>query len=252
MGEIRYAGAMSARQLILAAQSLRDDVNALAFAAPVAYVYNPLDYAWTSHAAYLSRYGDGRKRVLFLGMNPGPYGMAQTGVPFGEVAMARDWLGIEAPVGKPESEHPKRPIQGFACSRSEVSGRRLWGAAQAHFGTPERLFAHAFVANYCPLVFMEATGRNRTPDKLPAAERLPLFAACDRHLRAVVQALGVGWVIGVGGFADERARAALTDLDLQFGRIAHPSPANPAANAGWDALAASALQQLGLCEVLNG
>lgn len=243
---------MSARQLIHAAQSLRDDVNALTFASPVAYVYNPLDYAWTSHEAYLSRYGEGEKRVLFLGMNPGPYGMAQTGVPFGEVALVRDWLGIEAPVGKPVREHPKRPIQGFACSRSEVSGRRLWGAAQAHFGTPERLFAHAFVGNYCPLVFMEETGRNRTPDKLPVAERLPLFAACDRHLQAVVRALGVSWVIGVGGFAEERARTALADLDVRIGRIAHPSPANPAANAGWEELAKTALGQLGLCDHLQG
>ena len=36
------------------------------------------------------------KRVVFLGMNPGPFGMAQVGVPFGEVAAVRDWLRIDA------------------------------------------------------------------------------------------------------------------------------------------------------------
>jgi single-strand selective monofunctional uracil DNA glycosylase len=43
-------------------------------------------------------------------------------------------------------------------------------------------------------------------------------------------------VIGVGLFAEERARIALSDMDVAIGRITHPSPANPKANQGWDAI----------------
>src|SRR5215213_7755872 len=96
--------------LVASAQQLRDAAGKLRFEPPVAYVYNPLDYAWDVHEAYLRRYGSDRKRVVFVGMNPGPFGMVQTGVPFGEIAAVRDWLGIEGVVGKPSCEHPKRPV----------------------------------------------------------------------------------------------------------------------------------------------
>ena len=97
------------------------------FRAPVAYTYNPLEYAWAGHEAYVRRFGNGPKKVLYLGMNPGPFGMAQTGVPFGEVSAVRLWMGISACIGQPPAMHPKRPVQGFICPRSELSGRRLWG-----------------------------------------------------------------------------------------------------------------------------
>ncbi|MHA7835783.1 MAG: uracil-DNA glycosylase family protein, partial [Algiphilus sp.] len=175
------------------------------------------------------------REILLLGMNPGPFGMAQTGVPFGDVALVRDWMGIEAPVAQPEHPHPKRPIQGFACTRSEVSGSRLWGWARDRFGTAEAFFARFFVANYCPLVFMEASGRNRTPDKLAKDEREALYAVCDEALRATVDYLQPDYVIGVGGFARQRAEKALTDYPGRIGTILHPSPASPLANRGWAA-----------------
>jgi single-strand selective monofunctional uracil DNA glycosylase len=190
--------ATCSRALRAAARRLSRDVAALRFAAPVARVYDPLDYARRPHAAYLDAYASSRKRVVFLGMNPGPFGMAQTGVPFGDVAQVRSFLGIEAPVGRPSPEHPKRPVHGFACARSEVSGTRLWGAIAAHYGSAARFFADHFVANYCPLLFLEASGRNRTPDKLPAAEREALYRACDRHLLRLVEVLEPSWVVGVG------------------------------------------------------
>jgi len=177
------------RALRTAARKLSRDLAPLRFGAPVTHVYDPLDYARHAHGAYLDAYGTGRKRVIFLGMNPGPFGMAQTGVPFGDVSQVRGFLGLEAPVSRPGNEHPKRPIQGFACPRNEVSGTRLWGAIAARFGTPQRFFAEHFIANYCPLLFLEESGRNRTPDKLAAGEREPLFAACDRHLRRIVAVL---------------------------------------------------------------
>jgi single-strand selective monofunctional uracil DNA glycosylase len=232
--------------LVDIAQQLADAVDDLSFSPPVTHVYNPLAYAWEPHRRYLERWGGGRKEVVLLGMNPGPWGMAQTGVPFGEVALVRDWVGVEAPVGKPAREHPKRPVEGFGCARSEVSGRRLWGWARERFGTPEAFFARFLVLNYCPLVFLEESGRNRTPDKLPAAERGPLEAACDRALRSSVAALSPTWVIGVGGFAERSARRALAGLDVRVGRVLHPSPASPAANLGWAHRAEAELIALGI------
>ena len=210
-------------------RKLARDVNMLVFREPVCFVYNPLDYAWAAQAIYLQRYGQGKKEALFLGMNPGPFGMAQTGVPFGEIAAVRDWMGIEAAVDKPANEHPKRAVTGFACTRSEVSGRRLWGWAQERFGTPEKFFERFFVLNYCPLVFMLESGRNLTPDKLPADARAPLFEVCDHALYETVRWLRPRRVIGLGKLAEKSARRVLADLDLEFGFVLHPSPASPAA-----------------------
>ena len=211
-----------------------------------ARVYDPLEYARRPHAAYLDVYAGSRKRVVFLGMNPGPFGMAQTGVPFGDVEQVRSFLGIEAPVGRTQSEHPKRPVQGFACARSEVSGTRLWGAIAAHFGSAARFFADHYVANYCPLLFLEASGRNRTPDKLPAAEREALYRACDRHLLRLVEVLEPTWVIGVGTFAESRAREVLASRAP--GRAPHPEPRSPRAQRDWAGTARRELIAQGVCE----
>jgi single-strand selective monofunctional uracil DNA glycosylase len=221
-------------------------VNTLTFPATITHIYNPLEYAQKSASVYLKRFAKGRKEALFLGMNPGPFGMAQTGVPFGDVTMVRDWMGIEEPVGKPSVEHPKRPVDGFKCGRNEVSGTRLWGWAKERFGAPEHFFDRFFVWNYCPLVFMTDTGANFTPDKLPAAYKAPLFEACDAALNQLVSTVDPEWVIGVGKFAEDRARAALADHEeIKIGRILHPSPASPAANRGWAEAAEKNLADLG-------
>jgi single-strand selective monofunctional uracil DNA glycosylase len=232
--------------LVRISRALARDVDRLTFAAPVTHVYNPLRYAAALHEAYLRRYGEGRKAVVLLGMNPGPFGMAQTGVPFGDVKVVRDWLGLQAPIDRPTREHPKRPVQGLDCPRGEVSGTRLWGWARQRFETPARFFDRFFVVNYCPLAFIEDSGRNFTPDKLPAREQAPLFAACDEALRAIIDALEPRHVIGVGAFATARARAALGERALKIGTILHPSPASPLANRVW---AAAAEKQLVACGV---
>jgi single-strand selective monofunctional uracil DNA glycosylase len=170
--------------------------------------------------------------------------MAQTGVPFGEVALVREWLGIDCTIERPANEHPKRPIEGFACQRSEVSGRRLWGFFAMKYPNATDFFSDHFVANYCPLVFMESTGRNRTPDKLPTSESTALYAACDAHLRDLVEALQPSLLIGVGAFAESRAMEALQGLDVSVARILHPSPASPAANRGWGEQAEKQLKAL--------
>jgi single-strand selective monofunctional uracil DNA glycosylase len=232
--------------LVAAARRLRDAVDRLSFAAPVTHVYNPLRYAWRAHEIYLRRYGNGPKRVLFLGMNPGPFGMAQTGVPFGQIATVRDWLGIEAQIDRPPNEHPKRLVTGFDCHRSEVSGERLWGLFAKRFGTPDTFFREHFVANYCPLAFLEETGRNRTPDKLPPPEREALFARCDEHLLEIIRILKPQWLIGVGDFATKRARESIAGSPVQVGQILHPSPACPASNKDWPGTVTTQLRGLGV------
>jgi single-strand selective monofunctional uracil DNA glycosylase len=230
--------------LVAISRELCEKVEALRFAS-VPYVYNPLVYARAPHEAYLERWGSKQPReVLMVGMNPGPFGMAQTGVPFGDVAMVRDFVGIEGSVEKPAREHPARPIAGFACPRSEVSGTRFWGWARDRFGTAERFFERVFVANWCPLVFMSESGSNRTPDRLPAAERTALYRACDEALAKTADVLRPRLVVGIGGFAARRAREAL-GTSAAIGCILHPSPASPAANRDWAGLVDAQLQALG-------
>jgi single-strand selective monofunctional uracil DNA glycosylase len=234
-------------ELIAAARRLRAGVAKLKFAPPVTHVYNPLDYAWQAHEIYLERFGNGRKRVLFLGMNPGPFGMAQTGIPFGQIAAVRDWLGIHAAINRPREEHPKRPVLGFDCHRSEISGERLWGLFAKRFGTPDKFFQEHLVMNYCPLAFLEESGRNRTPDKLFPTERTALFVLCDNHLREIVRILQPEWLIGVGDFAAKRARESLGENEaVRVGQILHPSPASPASNKDWAGTATAQLRKLGV------
>lgn len=226
--------------------ALSERVGSLTFTPPVACVYNPIDYAREPYRAYCEIYGKSRKRAIFLGMNPGPWGMAQTGIPFGDVGMVTGWLGIEGKVSSPPVVHPKRPVTGFQCPRGEVSGQRLWGWAKSRFGHPARFFKHFWVANYCPLVFMEESGRNRTPDKLKKKEKRMLFDACDEALRRTVELLQPDHVIGIGNFAHRQAATALAHLDVRVGRISHPSPANPKANRGWVDLIEGELSEMGL------
>jgi single-strand selective monofunctional uracil DNA glycosylase len=233
--------------LVAIAADLRDAVEPLDFGPPVTHVYDPLVYAWDLHRGYLERFGNPAGRVLLVGMNPGPFGMTQTGVPFGDVNMVRDWMGFRGEVGQPPVPHPQRPVEGLSFERSEVSGTRLWGWARDRFGSPEAFFERFFVLNYCPLVFLEESGRNRTPDKLPSLESTPLFAACDLSLRRSVEALSPRRVLGVGKFAEGRARRALEGLDIPIASILHPSPASPAANRGWAEQVESQLAALGVC-----
>lgn len=232
--------------LVEVARELCAAVDRLRFAPPVAHVYNPLDYARAPCEQYLRRHARRGVDALLLGMNPGPFGMVQTGVPFGEIAAVRDWLGIDAAVERPRREHPRRPIEGFACTRSEVSGKRLWGFAAQRFQTPARFFAHYFVWNYCPLAFLAESGANLTPDKLPAAERARLEAPCDHALERIVDALAPRALVGVGAFATARLEKLALARGLRCGTLLHPSPASPRANRGWDAQAEADLRKLGL------
>ena len=218
----------------------------LRFGPPVTHVYNPLEYAGKTYRQYCAKYAKTPKEVIFLGMNPGPWGMAQTGLPFGEIQAVRDWMKIQAPIGTPKRMHPKRPVLGFSCPKREISGKRLWGWAQSTFQTPKRFFSRFFVANYCPLLFIEGSGRNRTPDQIRAVEQKPLMEICDNALRRTIEYFKPRFVVGVGRFAEKRARIAIDNNGVKIGMIAHPSPANPQANRGWESLITKQLVQLGI------
>ncbi len=250
---------MRTSAIIDASRTLAREAGRLSFAPPVRHVYNPLLYAREPAELYLSRYARGRKETVFLGMNPGPWGMAQTGVPFGEVSIAKDWLGIEGRVAAPEDGHPRVPVRGFACTRSEVSGRRLWGLMRERFGSAKDLARHAFVANYCPLLFLDQAGRNITPDRIARSDREPLYAVCDRFLTLLVDTLRPRWLVGVGAFAHQRLLALREVMQKSTGyrggegaseprvvAIPHPSPANPRANRGWAADVRAILRQEGV------
>ncbi|MDA8017267.1 MAG: single-stranded DNA-binding protein [Thermoanaerobaculia bacterium] len=230
---------------------LRHRLSGLSFSDPVTHVYNPLEYAWEPHRDYLRRCGQGTKDVVLVGMNPGPWGMAQNGVPFGATTPVRDFLGVRGNVGRPDPEHPKRIIEGLELQREEVSGTRLWGWVEETWKTPEAFFERFFVYNFCPLCFLAVSGRNVTPDKLRAHERKPLLAICAEALREGIRALEARRVIGVGAWAEKQCAQALEgvairDWPVEVGRVLHPSPASPKANRGWADAATEELRAQGI------
>ncbi len=231
--------------LVSIAQRLRDDLTPMRVGGAVAHVYNPLTYAWRPHREYLERFGQGTRDTLIVGMNAGYFGMAQTGIPFGDVSMVRDWLRIESRVDKPHDAHPKRPILGFECARREVSGQRVWSWARDTYGTPERFFARFFVLNYCPLCFLAESGANVALDKLPVAAREDLLAACDRALAAAVDVLEPRHAIGLGGFALQRIRRVMPDR-VVCTKAPHPSPANASLRGDWSDAMNRALASCGI------
>ena len=233
-------------KLVKIYEELSQVLGKMKFKAPVTHVYNPIEYARGPHNSYLKKFGKGPKRYLWLGMNPGPFGMSQTGVPFGDVAMVQDYLQIKGRVGQPSPMHEKRPILGFKCSRSEVSGTRLWGFIHEYFGEAEEFFKEHIIINYCPLVFLEETGKNRTPDKLAKNERARLEKACDAALNQTVKLLQPEMIIGVGKWAEKRAKVALDDFSGDIVSVLHPSPASPIANRGFAPILTQQLHELGL------
>jgi len=239
-----------ADRIIQAEEELCQALDKISFQAPITHVYNPLIYARTPHEKFVRTYGGTTKKVLMMGMNPGPWGMAQTGVPFGEIPAVRDWMGISEAVSKPEDEHPKRPIEGFECAKSEVSGRRLWGLFAERYPKAGDFFAEHYVLNYCPLVFMEESGKNFTPDKLPVQQINQLHAACDEALATCLKIYQPEWLVGVGAYAESalaRVKKA-HDLPGTVGKVLHPSPASPAANRGWAEAATKQLVAQGIWE----
>jgi len=213
------------------------------------YIYNPLDYAWPMMETYLRRYLSQPVKTVFLGMNPGPFGMAQTGIPFGEITVVKGYLQIEEPIGKPLVEHPKRPIFGLETQRKEISGQRLWGLIQEYFPDAQDLVGSIGVINYCPLVFVDrgSTGKNITPDRLGLGERMALETICDSYLHDMLEMLNPVFALGVGKYAESKLlTVAKAFEDITVGSILHLSPINPRANRGWAGIVRAQLDELGV------
>ena len=196
----------------------------------ISVIYNPLNYAWNPHNAYITRFSGNGAKILMMGMNPG-HGMGNTGVPFGCPEQVRDFLQIQnLIVEQPEMNHPKRTVIGLEQPKPEVSGRRIWGLLRELFQTPEKTSEHIYIVNHCPLWMFNEKGQNITPEKLTGDSAAKLYEICDQHLREVIEIMGIEVIIGVGNYAASRAKIALKDVDVIITKIPHPSPASPLAN----------------------
>ncbi|XP_076667158.1 single-strand-selective monofunctional uracil-DNA glycosylase [Andrena cerasifolii] len=236
-------------ELLSLERNLAIELGKIKFPLPIEYVYSPLEYAFDTHAMYVKKYCTTVKRILFLGMNPGPWGMSQTGVPFGEINMVRNWLQISGAVGKPAREQPDRKVTGFECPRTEISGKRLWGLFKELCGNPEKFFQHAYVHNYCPIALMNKKGCNITPAEMKGAYQQTMHNACDKALANVIRLLNVEIVIGIGGYAEKRAQlvAKSSKLPVKILCLPHPSP-RAANNTNWSEKATKKLTEFGLLE----
>lgn len=227
---------MVVERLIEAAASLRDDVDPLGrklvSEGRIDICYNPLMYAWDVHEEYLRRMGGLGAQTVMLGMNPGPHGMGQMGIPFAATSVVRELLGIsDIQVNQPEIPDDRRPVIGLDYHKEEVSGTRLWGLLQKQYGDAETIASHVFLVNHCPLMlFSGPRATNITPDKIGGKTAKTLLERCDEHLTEVVSILGADRVVGVGKFAESRARAALVETSVEVAGCWHPSPASPLAN----------------------
>ena len=227
---------MIVERMIEASSKLRDDVekfaDSLVKEGSVDAVYNPLAYAWEPHRAYLELASGGGAKTLLLGMNPGPHGMGQMGIPFAATSVVRDLLKItNLEVGQPRKPHPKRPISGLDWPKEEVSGTRLWGLLANEYGSAESIFKSVFLLNHCPLMlFSGERATNITPDKITGSTTKALLERCDEHLREVVDIMQIERVIGVGRYSEKRALNALSGIDISVTTCWHPSPASPLAN----------------------
>ncbi|PSN56774.1 hypothetical protein C0J52_02685, partial [Blattella germanica] len=190
-------------------------LESLHFSSPIEFIYNPLEYAYDLHSKFVHRFCNSPKIILFLGMNPGPWGMSQTGIPFGEIQVVKEWLKLSGTVGHPVKEHPSRQVLGLDCKRSEISGKKFWGFFQNLCGEPETFFQHSFVYNYCPFAFMTETGKNITPAELKISERQAINEICDEALCDVLRLLEVEIIIAIGRFAETRAAKAVKGTELE-------------------------------------
>lgn len=215
--------------------------------------YFPLEYAGEVHREYLRRFGKRPKRSLFVGMNPGPWGMGQTGVPFADPEIAGEWMGLRnVPITIPQQQFEKRPIRGWESGRKEGSGQRLFGFFRERFGSLENFFEENFVINYCPVIMFTDAGKNLTPADLPRAKREKIFRECDPYLAYLIEFYRPAVLVGIGKFAFERIVAATATINFECSTdwIPHPSPASPIATRDggryWKKLVGEKLEQLGV------
>jgi len=227
---------MKLRKLLSASSKLRDKCEEISLELIdekiIDYVYNPLDYAWEIHKEYLKLASHGNPKCILLGMNPGPHGMGQMGIPFAASSIVRDLFGITGiKVMQPKIPHPARPVLGLEYPRDEISGTRIWNLLSKLYKTRNSIFDNVFVVNHCPLMlFNGQRATNITPDKIKGLTVNKLLNACDQHLLEVSEILEADTVVGIGKYAEKRAKTVFDQTQVQVKGCWHPSPASPLAN----------------------
>ena len=219
------------KKLINLTEAFNNKLNKIHFSF-TGIIYNPLDYAKDNYYEYLQNYVNEYIDNIFLGMNPGPYGMVQTGIPFGEINYVKNYLKINNTVNKPKTEHCKKIITGMNTERSEISGFRFWSLIKSKYQTAELFAEKNAVLNYCPLCFIENTqkGKNITPEMLSKSDKNQINICCDEYLKNIIMLIQPKKLIGIGSYAYKRFCKVST---LPTFYMLHPSPLNPKANKNW-------------------
>jgi single-strand selective monofunctional uracil DNA glycosylase len=159
-------------------------------------IWNPGLYAASWHALFRKEYPASAGCILVFGLNPGPYGMAQTGIPFTDLKRLREHLprlakGLErrgcslAGVGL-----APRSLRPYLSRTFESSAVRVYRFLSRGWGSAEDGWRSVVVANPCSLLFMDAAGENRTPaDLVGAVSRRTGSLVAARRLRERCNAL---------------------------------------------------------------
>lgn len=184
-------------------------------------------------------------------MNPGPFGMCQTGVPFGDPKCVKEFLQIEGVVNKPEIECPFREILGFNSSRREQSGERLWRFFQSICHTPEFFFKNAFLFNFCPIALMKGNGCNVTPGEIKDIKvRKSLEVLCEDWYLKVIRLLQPEYLIAIGRYIHKKTKDVFKANHIDNIKILympHPSP-RAVNNTNWHEKAQTFLDENNLMQ----
>ncbi|XP_036325238.1 single-strand selective monofunctional uracil DNA glycosylase-like [Rhagoletis pomonella] len=204
---------------------LNNDLQNILKPPGITHVYNPVEYASSIHCAYLEKYLDGPKRVVFVGMNPGSNGMGQTGVPFGNILTVRDEMGLTGSVQQPPSIHAKRPVSGLECNIEEPSGVRIWSLFKKLAGGSLNNFGRqCFVHNFCPLIFYDSAGHNITPSELKGDYKAKIGKACLDVLDLELDLLKTEILVVIGSYMHDMVKRSRHASSLKICKLPHPSP----------------------------
>ncbi len=142
-------------------------------------IWNPGLYGETWHARFRRLYRPGQHPLVVFGLNPGPYGMAQTGIPFTDIRRLVSALPDLAAELRGRGERVEPPglappgLRPYLSRSFESSAVRVYRFLKKGWGGAERGWTEVVVANPCTLLFIDpAEGKNRTPADLARAARL--------------------------------------------------------------------------------
>ena len=132
-------------------------------------VWNPGSYGAPWHRVFREIYPLRERPILMFGLNPGPYGMGQTGIPFTDVRRLRQCLPKMALTLRERGREPRVPglaprsLRRFFTREFESSAVRVYRFLELGWGSAEKGWRSVGVANSCPLLFLDPEGRNQTP-----------------------------------------------------------------------------------------